>query len=212
MVEKNEVDEKLGELSQQQNNIIENLSEVNKKLEDIYILVKEKAESKKDVFDQINCLTQNLNFYKFQTKELKGRISHNTEKTHGCQNKKNHSNDTAVSCVKPGRSKSSDIDDLKIELKAIEFEVEKVQQKLTSKRNDLFIIDNSLKHEIGVEKQLIKAAESLAKEKAEVDGKLASVAMEERVIEGFVSRVKKNIKNAYMKLPPIATIEDSTPE
>ena len=220
--EKSEVDEKLRKLSLQQKTITERLNETKRKLQCIHTRIEDKAESKKEAVDQINCLVQDLANYKFQAKELKAGIKVKKGKTEGCRRFESSTSDykrdriigilsrdsseesTLAYSVLRTLSASSSVDEVRIELKATEIEVGKIQEMLTSKRNALFKIENSLMKELEVEKQLVKVGESLEQEKLEVDDKLAGIRMEERVLEGFVARVKKNMKNEYMKLPPIA--------
>ena len=224
--EKNEVDERLKELSQQQKSIIERLNETKRKLKRAHSRIKDKSESKKEAVDQISCLVQDLAYYKFQAKELKTGIKINKEKAEGCRrfesNSSSNNRDRIIGILSRDSSQestlaysvlrtlsaSNSVDEVRIELKATEFEVGKIQEMLTSKRNDLFKIENSIKNELAVEKQLIKVGQALEKEKSEVDEKLGSVKMEERVLEGFAARMEKKIKNGYMKLPPIPPIQE----
>ena len=225
--EKEAVDAKVKELSLQRKTMLESLDETSKKLECVCVRVKEKADGKKILLDLINNLTQDLAYHKFQAKELKRGISENIDKIESCQNYRAYmgevKRDRLISILSKDSSeesavnysfmrklpKSGSLDGLRIELKAIDFEVEKIQERLTATRNDLFKIENDLKNELEVEKQLIKVTELLEKEKSELDAKLSSVEMEERVLDGYVARIKKNIKKTYNKLPPIAASQEN---
>ena len=189
-VEKSEVDEKLNTLLLQREDVTMRLKETKRRLRHVDSQLGEIAKKQDKAIVQINYLNEDLVFRKCQAKELKVNILNGADKAGVCHSYL-------------GQVTSRNGNEARIELKAIELEVDKVQKMLTSKRNDLFKIHNSLKNELEIGEQLKKAAESLEEEKSEIGEKIASMEMEERVLEGFVSRVKKNVKKARMKLPPV---------
>ena len=188
--EKNEVDRKLKSMLLQRKDIAMRLEETKKRLRRVQTILVEITDKQDKAVDKINCLNEDLVFRKCQARQLKINILNGTSKGENCHSYLGH--------VKSGSGNEG-----RIELKAIEFEVDRVQKMLTSKRNDLFKIHDSLKNELEIEEQLKKVAESLEKEKSEIGEKIASIEMKERVLEGYVSRVKKNVKKARMKLPPV---------
>lgn len=222
--EKDQVEKRSRELSLQRRTIQESKEEVNGNLESFTRCVEAKTESKNRLLDYINTLTEGFIYKRFQAKELKRDIANYPERSDDCQRReslpkdakrermigllsRNASEESTPSYSRLRHITSPDrLDALKIALKATEIEVEKIQELLTSARNDLFKVENDLTLEAEKEKQFSRKKELLEKDELELNAKSGSVELEERVLAGFVQRIRKNIKNSYDKLPPIPAL------
>lgn len=228
--EKDDVESKATELSLQRKTLIESMQEIGGKIDCVTSRIKEKTDRQQKLLDHIAKLTQDLAYYKFQARELKRDIGNSAEKVEKYQRQKATITDTkrermigilsrdsseesalSYSYIR-NISSSTSLDALRMELRAAELEAGKIQEQLTSSRNDLFKIENDLKLEVDAEKRLTKAYELLEKDKSDLDAKLCGVEMEDRVLAGYVSRIKKNIINTYKKLPPLPTPKEHSYE
>eukprot|EP00795_Rhopilema_esculentum_P001747 gene1747-16231_t len=224
------VEEHMNKYNLQQKTISESLQETREKVRGINEKVDETALSKTKIEERINDLCTGLAYYKFKAKELKRCISRNlnkmfistrtlisTEDTRKdrwastVSNNSTQESTTRYSCLRDLPS-SNTVDSLRLELISAECEAGRIQELLTSARNELFKIETELKYEEEEQSKLRRLEDLLEQEKMELEAKVADIEMKDRVLKGYMSRIKKNVKKTENKLPPIAVTSSKTEE
>ena len=214
----------------QHKTISESLHETREKVRRINEKVDETAQSKTKVEERIGDLCTGLAYYKFQGKELKRCISRNLNKrfigTQTLKGKEDARKDrwasvvlnnstqewtTRYSCLRDLPS-SNTVDSLRLELISAECEAGRIQELLTSARNELFKIETELKYEEEEQSKLKRLEDLLEQEKMELEAKVADIEMKDRVLKGYMSRIKKNVKKSENKLPPIVVTSSKAEE
>lgn len=200
----------------------ESLVEARTKLGNVNSRVSNLNKKKSDTEDNINELNRDMAYYKFQVKEIKQSISNNKKENDKYCKKKGYtpemrrerwisilsqesSQESTLSypCLRK-LSTSDSFDSLRLEIKTAEFDIARIQETLTTVRNDLFKVENELKHITAEQKQLEKVVELLTKDKSKIETELANIEMNDRVISGYMHRIRKNMKSIQERLPPVS--------
>ena len=204
----------------------ESLYNAQRKLKNVNSRVSNLSKKKSETEDNINELNRDMAYYKFLVKEVKQSISNNKKENDNFCKKKGYTPEMrrerwisilsqessqeatpSYPCLRK-LSTSDSFDSLRLEIKTAEFDIARIQETLTTVRNDLFKVENELKHITAEQKQLEKVVELLTKDKIMIEAELADVEMNDRVISGYMHRIRKNIKSSQERLPPVSV----TPE